>query len=791
MEYTLDYFDLYLHYKGKQKETVFSVNIGAMDGVMFDELIGYSTMYNFKGLYVEPIPYLYKKLKNNIGPENLFENSAISTYNGEIEMLMIEPDAIDSGKVHSCFYGMSSVYPPKNGLSSEGDKPIVDKYGKKITVPCITFKTLVEKHSLTNIDLLKLDTEGHDYSIFDQIDLQKHSIDCIRLEWVNLTEVEKDSIKQKLTQNEYSYCFAGQDIIGLKSNLVNTVAPNVDTEKPETFSNTTLVTGLWDIKRSELTEGWNRSFEDHYISKFIDLLRLDCNLIVFGDQTLKELVFKYRKEENTLFLERDVDWFDKDLCSKVEKIRNNQSWLDQAGWLKDSTQASLELYNPLVMSKMFLLNDAKILDKFNSEYMFWIDAGISNTLHLGYFYKDKVLDKLTDKISKFHFIAFPYEASTEIHGFSYPEINNYAEDDVKLVCRGGFFGGHVDTIKEANGLYYGMLHNTLDNELMGTEESIFSILLYKYPETFSYSKIKGDGLVNTFFENIKNDKVTILSTQKTVDKVQLDYNKVGLYVLTYNSPKQFEELCKSFEEYDNDYLKLPKKFLLNNSIDRATDQEYNRLCKKYDFEQIKKDNIGICGGRQFIAEHFDQQKELQYYLFFEDDMFFYKGEENTCSNGFTRKVPGLYKKSLEICNQEGFSFLKLNFTEFFGDNQKQWSWHNVPAGIRKELFPSNPVKLTNDVSKAPFLSFNNIKSHRNLPYATGEVYYCNWPQIVSRKGNKKMFLDTTWDYPYEQTWMSHFYQLTVEGVISPGILLTTPTHHDRFDHYTQAERREN
>ena len=443
------------------------------------------------------------------------------------------------------------------------------------------------------------------------------------------------------------------------------------------------------------------------------------------------------------------------------------------------------------MSKMFLLNDAKILDKFNSEYMFWIDAGISNTLHLGYFYKDKVLDKLTDKISKFHFIAFPYEASTEIHGFSYPEINNYAEDDVKLVCRGGFFGGHVDTIKEANGLYYGMLHNTLDNELMGTEESIFSILLYKYPETFSYSKIKGDGLVNTFFENIKNDKVTILSTQKTVDKVQLDYNKVGLYVLTYNSPKQFEELCKSFEEYDNDYLKLPKKFLLNNSIDRATDQEYNRLCKKYDFEQIKKDNIGICGGRQFIAEHFDQHKELQYYLFFEDDMFFYKGEENTCSNGFTRKVPGLYKKSLEICNQEGFSFLKLNFTEFFGDNQKQWSWHNVPAGIRKELFPSNPVKLTNDVSKAPFLSFNNIKSHRNLPYATGEVYYCNWPQIVSRKGNKKMFLDTTWDYPYEQTWMSHFYQLTVEGVISPGILLTTPTHHDRFDHYTQAERREN
>lgn len=557
------------------------------------------------------------------------------------------------------------------------------------------------------------------------------------------------------------------------------------------MNNTTLVTGLWDIKRSELNEGWNRSFEDHYIRKFIDLLKLDCNLIIFGDKDLKEVVFKYRKVENTQFHERDLDWFDKELCDKVDKIRKKQSWLDQAGWLKDSTQASLEMYNPLVMSKMFLLNDASILDKFNSEYIFWIDAGISSTVHLGYFYKDNVLSKLVESINKFHFVAFPYNASSEIHGFSYPDINKYAEEEVKLVCRGGFFGGHKDIISEANGLYYGILHNTLDDGYMGTEESIFSILLYKYPEFFSYSTIKSDGLINTFFEDIKNNRLKILSNKKAVNGIELDYSKVGLYVLTYNSPKQFEELCKSFEEYDKDYLKYPKKFLLNNSIDRSTDQEYNKLCEKYDFEQIKKDNIGICGGRQFIAEHFDEQEALDYYLFFEDDMFFYNEEKTTCSNGFIRKVPNLYKKSLEICNKENFSFLKLNFTEFFGDNQKQWSWHNVPSNIRKELFPSNPVKLSNDVSKAPFLRYSNIKSHKNIPYATGEIYYCNWPQIVSRKGNIKIFLDTTWEYPYEQTWMSHIYQLTVEGTVTSGILLATPTHHDRFDHYTKAERREN
>jgi hypothetical protein len=52
---------------------------------------------------------------------------------------------------------------------------------------------------------------------------------------------------------------------------------------------------------------------------------------------------------------------------------------------------------------MFLLHDAKIMDRFESEYIFWIDAGITNTVHPGYFTHDKVLEKLSKYISKFFF----------------------------------------------------------------------------------------------------------------------------------------------------------------------------------------------------------------------------------------------------------------------------------------------------------------------------------------------------------------------------------------------------
>ena len=54
-----------------------------------------------------------------------------------------------------------------------------------------------------------------------------------------------------------------------------------------------------------------------------------------------------------------------------------------------------------------------------------------------------------------------------------------------------------------------------------------------------------------------------------------------------------------------------------------------------------------------------------------------------------------------------------------------------------------------------------------------------------------MFLETKWANPFEQTWMSHIFQLTREEKIKTGILLLTPTEHDRFDHYPKEERREN
>jgi hypothetical protein len=553
----------------------------------------------------------------------------------------------------------------------------------------------------------------------------------------------------------------------------------------------TLVTGLWNIGRDNLQEGWSRSFQ-HYLDKFSQLLEVDCNLIIFGDNELQQFVKKRRNENNTQFILRNLDWFkNNEFYNKIQTIRQKPEWYNQVGWLKESTQAKLEMYNPLVMSKVFLLNDARILDKFNSEYMFWIDAGIANTIHLGYFTHDKVLDKLPKYINKFHFVCFPYETTTEIHGFEINSMNNYAQSKVNRVARGGFFGGKKEVINDINTLYYSLMNDSLSKGYMGTEESIFTIMTYLYPQHINYSMIEDNGLMGKFFEDLKNDKLEVLNDKVKINEFHSnDISKVGLYVITFNSPKQFETLIKSMLEYDSDFIKKPRKFLLDNSTDLSTTPRYIELCEEYGFEHIKKDNIGIMGGRVFVAEHFNST-DLDYYYWFEDDMFFHPNNY-TCKNGFNRYVPNLYQKSLEIIQKEKFDFLKLNFTEFYGDNSVQWSWYNVPQDFRQKHWPNNPKLPQMGLDpNSPKTEFKHINIHKGLPYVSGEIYICNWPIVLSKEGNYKCYLETRWAHPFEQTLMSYCYQETIKGSIKPGLLLLTPTEHNRFEHYDGKLRKEN
>ena len=443
----------------------------------------------------------------------------------------------------------------------------------------------------------------------------------------------------------------------------------------------TLVTALYDLKRGELND-FKRSF-DHYLECYSKLLNVDVNLIVFGDDELRKYTFweNRRSEDNTQFIVRELDWFKNEFWDRIQETRLDADWFRQAGWLTESPQAKLEYYNPVVMSKMALLHDAKIMDKFDSDYMYWIDAGLANSVNLDTYVKQDTLEKISNKVNNFMFVGYPYKATSEIHGFHYPKINEYAgQKDVNIIGRGGFFGGKKSEINKTFNLYYQLLNQTLTDGYMGTEESIFAIMLQKHNDYISYHEIEDNGLVYKLFQDAIDDKLDMkMSIKNKIDKI-------ALYVLGFNSPKQFETLINSIKQYDENLLNTDK-YLINNSdvTDQSVYDAYTKLCNEYGFTEIQEGNKGICGGRQYAAEHFNDT-DNDAYLFFEDDMAFYLGDDVVCRNGFQRKINDLLHKSISIVRNEGLHYLKLNFTEFFGDNAKQWAWHNVPVDQGKKYW---------------------------------------------------------------------------------------------------------
>jgi hypothetical protein len=539
--------------------------------------------------------------------------------------------------------------------------------------------------------------------------------------------------------------------------------------------NLTLVTALFDLGRGDLDSGFKRSF-DHYVESFSKLLKVDYPMVIYCEEKLAETIWKYRKQENTRLIFKTLD----DLRAfpfydQVQKIRTDEKWYNYAGWLPDSTQAKLELYNPLVMSKQFFLNDATHFNFFDTKYYLWIDAGIANTIGDPTAYLDADFERrVTQDMNKMLYVAFPYDGTLEVHGFEKNAMNRMAGADTQYVCRGGIFGGPKHIINDINDIYYGLLNDSLNQGLMGTEESIFTIIAYKHPEKVNVRMIESNGLVYRYLQDLKDQPLPEVEEE------------LAVYVLTYNLPQQFELWAESFISAFPDVFKQVRKYVINNSTDKRVAKKYKELFEKYGFEEFKKDNIGINGGRQFAADHFLESKH-NYMIFFEDDMLLQQRGAAPCKMGFTTFHDDVFDKCMDIMKNEQLDYLKLAFTEFYGDNHHNWAYKNLPEAKRREYFPDPPEKGGENWATKVFYT----NSHKGLPYAVGEYHYCNWPLMMTKRGTQIVFKEVQYAHLYEQTWMSQTMMHMREGKLKVGSLLATVINHNRVYHYDGKTRREN
>ena len=156
----------YTEFYWVKEETKYIIQVGSHIGNTWNDYLYNNINQNFKYIMVEPVPYLFKQLKENYKSFNniIFLNIAISNYNGIID-LYVPSEKNDFEKLVIWTSQLASTN--KDHISTFVPECIIDK----ISVECKTLNSVIKEYNIKQLEYLYTDTEGHDYDILMDLNL--------------------------------------------------------------------------------------------------------------------------------------------------------------------------------------------------------------------------------------------------------------------------------------------------------------------------------------------------------------------------------------------------------------------------------------------------------------------------------------------------------------------------------------------------------------------------------------------------------------------------------------------
>lgn len=150
------------------------VEIGANDGDQHDFLRAHIEARQWTGLLVEPVPYVFERLcRNYRDREGVRPVNAAVGERDEMRTFYHLRDAApeERAALPPWYDGIGSF--SRDTLLSHGPQ-MPDIAGRMVEaeVETVTYATLLARHGIDHVDLLVIDTEGHDWEILRTIDLR-------------------------------------------------------------------------------------------------------------------------------------------------------------------------------------------------------------------------------------------------------------------------------------------------------------------------------------------------------------------------------------------------------------------------------------------------------------------------------------------------------------------------------------------------------------------------------------------------------------------------------------------
>lgn len=182
----------------------FFLQIGANDGFTGDPVYPLLTRagVDWRGVLVEPVAHLFAELSQRHGqnPALRLERAAICEHDGSTMIHRLTTTSTDT-------LWLDQIPSLDRELLRAGAK----QFGKaenavvEENVPSLTVATLLERHAITQLDLLVIDAEGWDWRILRQFDLRNLRPKFILYEHQHLRPDERDAAHQFLIALDYGW----------------------------------------------------------------------------------------------------------------------------------------------------------------------------------------------------------------------------------------------------------------------------------------------------------------------------------------------------------------------------------------------------------------------------------------------------------------------------------------------------------------------------------------------------------------------------------------------------------
>lgn len=243
----------------------------------------------------------------------------------------------------------------------------------------------------------------------------------------------------------------------------------------------TIVTSLQDIRRHNMDgRKW-----DEYLEWFSVTLQIKAPMVVFVDESLVKFVKHYRGDQKTEIITEkleDVPFYKyKDRMDEIIASEDYQKRIADAPRI----ECQHSLYSIIQFSKFWWVKEAVSRNYFDSDFYFWMDAGLSR-----FFYDMDISQNYPGEEARKQLETIKDKVLIQVSMFPYQDLYNakvLGEDYLlnnRSYVMGGMFGVGKEKIDELCGLVEQTFEKLLDDGIVNNEQIVLGYLFKKHPDLF-------------------------------------------------------------------------------------------------------------------------------------------------------------------------------------------------------------------------------------------------------------------------------------------------------------------